>query len=94
MAKGIYVRAPPDIVVQLREVKGEESWLSLLLDGARHRNREIEYSPRTSKYDGYYYCSGCEKWIPQDDAVYNVARAKERCPTCFRALKTGGQKGE
>ena len=71
----------------LKEVKGEDAWVSLLIDGAKHRGVEIEYFPNFH-YKTHYYCSSCQKWIPHEKGVHNVARARARCPKCFGSLRT------
>lgn len=85
------VPMPEKIKTLLKEAKGSDTWLSLLVDGAKYRGVDIEYLPNR-RYATHYYCSGCKKWVPHGEAVYKVARAYVRCPDCMRTLKTGAIK--
>jgi hypothetical protein len=79
---------PKKINLLLKEAKGADTWLSLLVDGAKYRGVDIEYLPNR-RYKTHYYCSGCVKWVPHGEAIYKVSRAYVRCPECMRTLKTG-----
>lgn len=85
--KRIALQVPEQIKNILEEVKGDEPWISLLIDGAKYRGVEIDFVPNF-KYKTHHYCSFCGKWIPHEKGVYGVARARVRCPKCFGTLRT------
>ena len=89
--KKIYIDVSEAMKSMLLEVKGDDTWLSLLVDGAKYRGFDIEYHPNR-RYKTHYYCSQCERWVPHKEAIYKVARAYARCPKCMRPLKTGSIK--
>ena len=91
MTRGINVKTPEKYREKLEKAKGDGTWLSLLIDGAKYRGEEIEFVPfDRAKYKYYYYCSRCEEWIPHAEGVYKVARAFVRCPICMLPLRTRG----
>ena len=87
----ISIRIPKRYQEKMEKAKGDDSWLMLLIDGARYRGEEIKITslPR-SRYKTHYYCSHCVEWIPHEKGVYKVARAFVRCPTCMLPLRTRG----
>ena len=76
---------------KVERAKGEDSWMALLIDGARYRGEKIKITlaPRTG-YKTHYYCSHCETWVPHEEGIYKVARAFVRCPICMLPLRTRG----
>ena len=85
----VFILLPKKIRAMLKEVKGEDTWLSLLVDGCKYRGMDIEYLPNL-RHKTHYYCTHCEKWIPHEEGIYKVARARVRCPECFLSLRTSG----
>jgi len=89
--RAICIRIPNKFREELEEIKGDGTWLNLLLDGAKHRGRTFDVTPHNrERYKNHYYCSHCVKWIPHEEGVYKVARAFVRCPTCMLPLRTRG----
>jgi len=93
MDKQIGIRIPNRYREQIEKARGDKSWLSLLIDGARHRGEDITFvAIDRAKYKTHYYCSRCEKWFPHKEGIYKVARAFVRCPICMLPLRTRGLK--
>ena len=92
MSNQITIKVPHDIYLELMALKGKEHWLSLLLDGAIYRGAKIGIDVKRIREirtrETHFYCTHCRKHISPEEAVMNTARAKIRCPICFRALST------
>lgn len=87
--KGIHIRVSENIISQLKEIKGDGPWIELLLDGAKYRGHELSIQ-RTifNHYETHHYCPHCQKWHLHEDCIYGVARARVRCPDCFKRVRT------
>ena len=90
--KQICIKVPSELYPKLKLLKGKENWLSLLLDGAIYRGAKIGMDVKriseTRTKETHFFCTHCRKHISPQEAITNIARARARCPHCFKTLNT------
>lgn len=95
MSKSIQIRVPDIVFPELKEIKGKQPWLALLLDGMKYRGHELNIQIKQVGfqygYDTHSYCPYCEKWILIENVVEGIGRSRARCPDCFRRVRTRRQ---